>query len=160
MRNESLASSQAMRSLHTRAAKLAVKDLPKCAACEFRRQTNRSKPGKVTQSVREREGILSADKTHPGDRVFIDHFVCSTRGRLFHGRGIRDPQGKTITKNSNTFSGGCIIVDGATGYVDAQFQSHLNANETIDALQRFEALAADNGVIVKEYQSDISSFFS
>ena len=100
MQNGSLATSQAMRSLHTRAAKLMVKDLPKCAACQFGQQTNRSKPGKVTQSVREREGILSADKTHPGDRVFIDHFVCSTRGRLFHGQGIRDPQGKTITKNS------------------------------------------------------------
>ena len=160
MQNGSLATSQAMRSLHTRAAKLMVKDLPKCAACQFGRQTNRSKPGKVTKSVREREGILSADKTHPGDRVFIDHFVCSTRGRLFHGRGIRDPQGKTITKNTNTFSRGCIIIDGATGYVDAQFQSHLNANETIEALQRFEALAADNGVIIKEYQSDNGAAFT
>ena len=83
MQNGSLATSQAMGSLHTCAAKLMVKDLPKCSACQFGRQTNQSKPGKVTTSVRERKGITSADKTHPEDRVFIDHFVYSMRQRMF-----------------------------------------------------------------------------
>ena len=160
MRNGSLASSQALQSLHTRASKLTTANLPKCAACQFGRQTNRAKPGSVTTTVREREGITSANKTHPGERVFIDHFVCATRGRMFNGRGIRDPKGKTTLKQSNTFSGGCMIVDGATGYVDVQFQSYFNANETIEALQRFETLAADNGIIVKEYQSDSGPAFT
>ena len=160
MRNGSLASSQALRNLHTRAAKLATASLPKCAACQFGRQTNRAKPGTITSTVREREGITSANKSHPGERVFIDHFICATRGRMFNGRGIRDPKGKTTLKQSNTFSGGCMIVDGATGYVDVQFQSYFNANETIEAIQRFETLAADNGIIVKEYQSDSGPAFT
>ena len=81
MRSGALATSQSKQSLHTQAVKIPVHDLPKCAACQFGRQTNHAVPGKVSKVIKDRVGIMSADKLQPGQRVFIDHFVCSTRGR-------------------------------------------------------------------------------
>ena len=75
MRTGALASSESKRRLHKAASKLSHQDLPKCSAWQFGRQTSRPVPGKVTSIVKDRAGILSADKTHPGQLVFIDHFV-------------------------------------------------------------------------------------
>ena len=55
----------------------------------FGKQTRKRVPGKVPNVVKDREGILSADKLHPGQRVFHDHFICSTRGRKIKGYGIK-----------------------------------------------------------------------
>jgi hypothetical protein len=41
----------------------------------------------------------------PGQRIFIDHFVCSTKGRLFTSRGKPD--------DSDLYTGGCLLADGA-----------------------------------------------
>ena len=73
-----LATTHAIRRLHKRAANLKHADRPKCASCLFGKQTSQAKPGKRTTVVQERDGILSADKLHPGQRVFVDHFMCST----------------------------------------------------------------------------------
>ena len=45
MRSGAPASSEGMRQQHTQASKISHQDLPKCAACQFRRQCNRPKPG-------------------------------------------------------------------------------------------------------------------
>ena len=79
MRSGALASTQSLKNLHTRAAKLLPSDFPKCAACLFGKQTSRPVPGQVSKTAQERAGILSAECHHPGQRVFIDHFMCSTR---------------------------------------------------------------------------------
>ena len=78
MQTGMLASSESERRLHKAASKLSQQDLPKCSACQFGRQTGRPVTGKVTSIVKDRAGILSADQTHPGQLVFIDHFVCTT----------------------------------------------------------------------------------
>ena len=151
MRSGALSTSQAMKRLHTRAANKPSHDLPKCAAYQFGRQTNRSVAGKVTRVIQDRSGILSADKLNSGQRVFVDHFLCSTRGRQVRGYGIRDPSGKsTIRDKTRSYSGGCIFIDAATGYIDIQFQSFLSANKTIEAVLRFEWKALDNGIVVSE----------
>ena len=161
LRTGVLASSASMRRLHTAAARIPPHDLPKCAACQFGRQTSRPVPGKVHKTVKDRAGILSADKFAPGQQVFIDHFVCSTRGRRIRGYGIRDPSGKSPARSKkDSYSGGCMFVDASTGFVHVEFQTHLNSNETIQAVTNFEALARDNGIIINGYSSDNGSAFT
>jgi hypothetical protein len=70
----------ATRRLHTAACKLT--ELPKCAACEFGKQKRRPAPGMRSIVVRDREGALRQDHLAPGQRVLVDHFACSTMGRL------------------------------------------------------------------------------
>ena len=162
MRTGVLASSETMRRLHTAASRLPNHDLPRCAACQFGRQTNRAVPGKTSHIVKDRSGILSADQLQPGQRVFIDHFVCTTRGRQIRGHGIRDPSGKSPTRGRRTesYCGGCMFVDASTGYVHVEFQSHLSASETIQAVTEFESAARDHGIIIAEYTSDNGSAFT
>ena len=140
-----------MRRLHKRAANICHHCLPKCASCMFGKQTNRAKPGKRNSVIREREGILSADKLHPGQRVFVDHFVCSTRGRKFEGQGISNrKQNARPPSKDKSFSGGCIFVDAATGHIEVEFQTHFSTQETIEAIKRCEQKARDNGIIIQE----------
>ena len=54
----------------------------------------------------------------------------------------------------------CIFVDAATGFIDIQFQSFFSAAKTISAVQRFEANARDNGIVVSQYHSDCGSAFT
>jgi hypothetical protein len=123
MRSGTLAHSEATRYLHTAACKLT--ELPKCAACQFGKQKRRPTPGKTSSIVRDREGVLRQDHLAPGQRVSVDHFVCSTKGRLFGSRG------KT---NQNTmYCGGCIFVDHASSHVTIEFQAHLTTHETMNS---------------------------
>ncbi|KAI2489082.1 hypothetical protein MHU86_25511 [Fragilaria crotonensis] len=45
----------------------------------------------------------------PGQRISVDHFICSTRGRLLTSAGK--------TKLDDMYTGGCIFVDHASGYI-------------------------------------------
>ena len=78
LQSGALATIHTMRCPHKRVANIRDHDLPKCASCMFGKQTNRVKPGEQTTIVREQEGIPSAEKPHPGQQVFVDHFACST----------------------------------------------------------------------------------
>ena len=152
MKSGVLAATEGARRLHTAASKLLHSDLPKCSACQFGRQTSRPIPSKRTTAIRDRAGILSADQTQPGQLVFIDHFVCTTRGRKFSGFG----KGNKV----NDYKGGCIFVDASSGFIHVEFQTHLNSYETLQAIQKFEALARDSGIIIQKYQSDNGSAFT
>ena len=104
--------------------------------------------------------MLSAEALQPGKRVFVDHFVCSTRGRKWAGQGIRNTKRKaSAVKQAKSYAGGCIFVDAATGFIDIQFQSFFSAAETINAVKRFKDNAQDNGIIVLQYHSDSGSAF-
>ena len=144
MRSGALAGSESKRRLHKAASKLSHQDLPKCSACQFGRQTSRPVPGKVTSIVKDRSGILSADKTHPGQLMFIDHFVCTTRGRTFKGYGIKSSS-STTRRAPESYRGGCIFVDASTRFVHVEFQCHLNAYETLQAVENFERVLETMG---------------
>ena len=73
-----LAGSMAAERLHYRAGKLVRDNLPKCAACQFGKQINKTKPGKRTNVIKDKIGTLSADQLYAGQRVFVDHFICPT----------------------------------------------------------------------------------
>ena len=81
MRTGVLATSEATRRLHAAACKLT--NLPLCSACQFGKQRRRPEPGKTTTVVRECDGALKNRRLLPGQTVSVDHFVCSTKERLF-----------------------------------------------------------------------------
>ena len=97
---------------------------------------------------------------HTSKNVFVDHFVCSTRGRKQPGSGIKKASSDTVYARANSYCGGCIFIDAATGYIDVQHQSFLSSDETIEAVTCFETRALDYGIIVKEYFSDNGSAFT
>ena len=85
---------------------------------------------------------MSAEKLQPGQRVFIDHFDCSNRGRKCEGQGIQNKQKNAKVSNpAKLFKGGCIFVDAATGYIDVQSQIFFSASATINAMEQFKANA-------------------
>ncbi|MEC7382187.1 MAG: hypothetical protein VYE16_04180, partial [Cyanobacteriota bacterium] len=156
MRMGVLVGSQRGRALHTTASKLTHR--PQCASCLFGKQTQKSVPGKQSSIIRDRVGVLSGGKNHPGDLVHMDHFICATRGRKFTGFGVRHPRsGRSL---SNSFCGGLLFVDSSSGYMDVRFQTCLDTTETLEGVQAFEEAAKDSGVFVKEYLSDNGSCFT
>ena len=88
----------------------------------------------------------------PGQRVFVDHFVCSTRGRKFKGYGIKSKSGKVTQSRESSYAGGCIFVDASSGKVHIELQSHLNAEETVGAINAFETQARNDGIMSESNQ--------
>jgi len=150
MRSGALANTGATRSLHTAAAK--IKQPCKCAACQFGKQTVRPSGATKKEMVQDRVGALSQDALHAGQKVAVDHFVCSTKGRLFESKGK--------TKDSEMYCGGCLFVDLATSYIFIEFQSKLNTHQTAKVKEEFESMCGDHGVVPQSYLSDNGKCFS
>ena len=150
MRTGVLAHSEHTRRLHAAASR--ISPMPKCAACQFGKQVRRSPPGSTSTKVKDEADVLRAGNLLPGQKVSADHFVCSTKGRLFESRGK--------TKDDDMYSGGCIFVDHSSGYAHVEFQCHLNSHETLKAKTNFENTCRDFGVIPQEYLTDNGSAFS
>ena len=145
-----LAQGEASRSLQTAAAK--IKTNPRCAACQFGKQCQLSVPTTTQSKVTDSVGAISKDVIRPGQQICIDHFVCKNKGRLFTSRGKSVP--------TDMYSGGCIFVDNYSGFVHVELQKHLNSLETLQAKDRFEAMALDFGVIPQTYLSDNGAAFT
>ena len=150
MRTGVLATSEAQRRLQVAACKIVHP--PTCAACQFGKQRQRSAPGKRSAPLPNRQGALKKEQLLPGQRVAVDHFVCSTKGRLFESRGR--------TKDEHMYTGGALFVDMATGRIDCLFQTHLNTHETIRAKEEYEMRCRDFGVMPQQYISDNGSAFT
>ena len=58
------------------------------------------------------------------------------------------------------FSGGCVFVGHASGFIHIEFQCHLNSHETLDAKGHFEDISRDVGVVVQSYHTDNGSAFT
>jgi hypothetical protein len=150
MRSGVLATTQTMRRLHTSASRITPP--PKCAACQYGKQTCRPTPGKRASVVRDRDGVLKAGDLFPGQTISVDHFVCHTKGRLFTSRGK--------TSEDSMYSGGCMFVDHASGYLHVEFQTQLNTHETLEAKDKFEQMCRDHGAVPQSYLSDNGSAFT
>jgi Zinc knuckle len=152
LRSGVLAHTEATRRLHAAAAKLRPEGCPLCAACQFGKQRRRPAPGKASSVVREVAGALRRDDLFPGQRISVDHFICSTRGRLLNTRGKESEKEK--------YTGGCIFVDHASGFVHVELQVFITAAETLKAKQKFEQLCRDYGVAPHSYQADNGAAFT
>ena len=150
MRTGVLSRGETNRRLHTAASR--IQNPPRCAACQHGKQSQRPCPGKVSTTVQDRAGILKADHLQPGQCVSVDHFVCSTKGRLFTSFGRSAP--------TDMCDGGCIFVDHASGLIHAEMQPQLATHETLKAKEKFEMMCRDNGVIPQECRSDNGKAFT
>ena len=127
---------------------------PKCAACEYGKARRRG-PTKasITSPVPEREHALKGDVLFPGQRVSIDHFECSAKGRL-----ISSSRGKTPAEDM--YRGGAIFVDQASSYIWIQPQVTFSAEETLRAKLDYERMCLAYGVNILTYMSDNGAFGS
>ncbi len=148
MKTGVLATSPGMRRLHERASVL--RPAPKCAACQFGKQVRRTTRGKRTSAVPS--GKIANNILYPGQEVSVDHFVCSTKGRLWTSRGQ--------TSDKDMYHGGALFVDQASKYVHVEPQVSLSTHATIHAKLNFEKFCSDIGVIVQKYITDGGSCFT
>jgi GAG-pre-integrase domain len=98
-------------------------DIPKCASCQFGK--GRKTTSRPTNHVQTPSGALKKDDIYPGQRVSVDHFHSSAKGRILESRGKTMP--------SDMYSGGIIFVDHASGYIHLEPLVSLNASETLTA---------------------------
>ena len=123
---------------------------PKCAACEFGNGHHR--PNKVNKIKKNpmKEQELKKDHLLPGHMVSADHYISRAPGRLYHTKGKSD--------QSDMFSGGCVFIDHASGYVSINHQVAINATETVKAKLTFMRDAQIQGVVIKGYNTDNGIF--
>lgn len=127
-------------------------EIPKCAACMFGKMTKRASSASTSkQPKEEKEMSLKAEDLMPGQRVSMDHYECRQPGRLYASKG---------SSRAQSFCGGAIFVDHATGYVSIQHQVTLGAADTIQSKVRFERAALEDGVIIQGYHTDNGVFSS
>ncbi|KAI2491142.1 hypothetical protein MHU86_23428 [Fragilaria crotonensis] len=150
MRSGVLTKSNNKRKLHQAACSMT--NLPKCAACQYGKQHRRPTPGRTSTVVRDRAGILKDGHLVPGQQVSVDHFISSTKGRLFSSAG------KSL--DSELYIGGCLFNDHASGFIHVEFQTHLTTHETLMAKENFELMCRDHGVIPQSYLSDNAKCFT
>ena len=81
-----------------------------------------------------------------------DHYISQDPGRLYHTKWKSD--------QSDMFSGGCVFIDHASGYVSIKHQVDISATETVKAKLTFEREAQSQGVVIKGYHSDNGIFNS
>ncbi|KAI2507770.1 hypothetical protein MHU86_6666 [Fragilaria crotonensis] len=151
LRSGVVSKTEESRRLQTAACRLT--SFPKCAACQYGKQHRRPIPGTTPSSVvKDRAHALKTDNLLPGQRISVDHFICSTRGRLLTSAGK--------TKLDDMYTGGCIFVDHASGFIFVEHQVSLNSHETLKAKESFERMCRNTGVTPQEYLADNSKTFT
>ena len=75
--------------------------------------------------------------------VPADHYILRDPVRLCLTKGKSDP--------SEMFSGGCVSIDHASGYVSIKHQVAINSTETARAKLTFDRYAKSQGVMIKVY---------
>jgi hypothetical protein len=123
---------------------------PKCAACEYGKARRRPTKSSVTRPLPLKENVLKGDVLFPGQRVSLDHFECSAKGRLLTSHGK--------TPLNEMYRGGAIFVDQASGYIFVQPQVTFSSVETLQAKLDYERMCLTSGVRVISYMSDNGAF--
>jgi len=149
LRSGALARSDTVKRLHKAAANC---EIPCCASCQFGKAKRKPSPGKQSTVDTEKDGGLKKDNLLAGQRVSVDHFICSTKGRLYTSYGHSSPE--------KMYTGGCLFVDHATGHVHVEHQISMHTHETLKSKHKYESLVRDLGVVVQEYLSDNGSSFN
>jgi transposase InsO family protein len=138
--------------LPSRHASVSTCDPPQCLACNAAKARRRPSGAKKTTIRPERENILSLDILRPGQRVSVDQYESSVRGRLPSTRGRE--------KAHQKYCGGTLFIDHASTYIHVENQSSLSATDTIRSKHIFEQQARGCGVEVEHYHTDNGVFTS
>jgi len=146
MKTNVLAKSELTKRLHRIACR---NDPVKCAACQYAKQQAKSQPGMISRIIKDRAGIQSPGNLLPGQEICVDHFICSTKGRLFTS--------KRKSKDDDMYA---IFVDQSSGYIHIEFQTSMSSHATLRAKESFESTCRDYGVVPQRYLSDNGSAFT
>lgn len=123
-----------------------------CEACQYAKQKRRNPPSNTTKARPELEGALSRDVLIPGQKVSVDLYQSSVKGRLSYTFGKE--------KHDHKYTGGAIFVDHATKSVHHTHQFSTTASETVNSKHKFERYCQEHGVSVKSYIGDNNPFHS
>jgi hypothetical protein len=123
--------------------------VPLCASCQYAKQ-KRTKPPSHTTAKPVIAGGLSDNITNPGQRVSVDLYVSSTKGRLLHTFGKE--------KYDDQYSGGAIFVDHASKFIFNNHQLSTTTSESVMSKHLFERYSESVGVKIKEYLTDNNPF--
>jgi hypothetical protein len=75
---------------------------PKCAACQFGKQSRNPTPGKRVSF--DDGGALTKDQVNPGQKIFVDQYESRAPGRTFASKGA---------SSSLKYVGGTLFYDAA-----------------------------------------------
>ena len=125
---------------------------PLCEACQYAKQKRRNPPSTLIRTRPENEGALARNILIPGQRVSVDLYQSSTKGRLPFSFGKE--------KIENKFTGGAIFVDVATKVIHHTHQYSTTSSESLNSKHSFERFCDSFGVTVKEYIGDNNPFHS
>ena len=78
-----------------------------------------------------KEQELNKDHLLTGHMVSENNYTLPDPGRLYHTKGNSDP--------SDMFSGGCVFIEHASGYVIIKHQVVINATKTVKEKLTFES---------------------
>ena len=118
--------------------------IPKCRPCLIGKQSRTPKPN--VKHVKSKELSTKKNILEPGDLIFSDQYESREEGLVFSYKGA--------SLKSETFKGGTIFIDGASGYIEVHHQASFNASDTIMSKMKFERNGMGMGVHVKRYCTD------
>ena len=82
--------------------------------------------------------------------VSSDHYILRVPGRLYHIKGKSVP--------SDMYSGGCVLIDHASGYMRIKNQVAINATETVKTKLTFDREDKSQGVMINLYHTNNGIF--
>ena len=129
-------------------SKCSIADM-RCEICEYAKAHRRPRHNVTSTPNAVRDGALKVNHLKPGAHVSVDHFESRLLGRTF------DSFGKAT---SDTYKGGCLFVDHASGFLHVEHQLGFSAVETVRAKQAYEQMALHHGVVVEAYLTDSGAF--
>jgi hypothetical protein len=99
-------------------------EMPKCTAYQFAKAWKQPLQGQqIKQDNSEKEGNLKKNSLLPGQCISCDHFVSYAKRKTLGGFGKTD--------SSNMYSGACMFMDLATGYLHIEPQISFTSHETL-----------------------------
>ena len=104
-------------------------EIPKFSICEFGKGRRRNNKVNKIKNNHMKEQELKMGHLLPGQMVSVYHYISWAPGRIYHTKGKSDP--------SDMFSGVCVFIDHASGYVRINHQVATNATETDKAKLTF-----------------------
>ena len=136
------------RIIPTKYKSTATCEVPKCAACILGKMERI--PKSTTRTHPSTNGKLSEGALCPGDRISMDQYVVTQKGRTL----------RNSSRDSMKYNGGTIFVDHASGKVFNYCQISLRSGETLMGKRILEHDAADHNIVLRNFQADNGVFAS
>jgi len=125
--------------------------IPVCLACRVSKARKRSRNSEKRITVIDSQKQTLAHKIlKPGQKIFVDQYESSAKGRLPTSKGQESPL--------DMYCGGTLFYDAASQLIQIVHQVSLGGTDMINAKQQFEREAMQCGVTVEAYHTDNGIF--